>query len=317
MFWHRKQQHHSLTSKLAGAALLSLLASFVEPAQAAIIRVVTEPISARDFALSYSGLSESDLFGLALGTGADQSASAEDTTTALLVQKTQTSQTGDRPRGPLSIESLINSLRQLRLDSGSEEEKNTPPVPIFEQVDMANIYEGVYIFTPKNPPKDEAPEESADTENQPPDEPATIPPGPFTGLYLPQPVAVRGRALSGGGLPSVNPLNQQPGYALPSIQVQGAGNTLPLANQIQQQVQKNYQQLQQQQTQLQQQIQRQQQEQQRQEERLRQEEQKRLAETERKLMQQYQQQQQRLQQELVQQQQRLQQELARQQQQRF
>jgi hypothetical protein len=301
MFWRRKQQHHSVTLKLAGVALLSLLTSFVEPTQAAILRVVTEPIKSRDFALSYSGLSESDLFSPALEKGADQSAT-QDTTTALLVQKTQASQTGDRSRGSLSIESLINSLRQLRLDSGSKEEKNTPPVPIFEQVDMANIYEGVYIFTPKNPPDDKAPEESADTENQPPDEPATTPSGPFTGLYLPQPVAVRGQAISGGGFPSVNQIKQQPGYALPSVQVQEAGNTLALANQIQQQVQRNYQQLQQQQTQLQQQIQRQQQEQQRQEEKLRQAEQKRLAETERKLMQQYQQQQQRLQQQLVQQQ---------------
>lgn len=183
MFWNRKQHKDSVTSKLTLTAFLSILVCFPQPTTAAILRVVTEPISASDPGFGYGGFKEADLFALALGTSTAKLAGGG---TVVLAGKPSASSSGDRAQDSLSLESLINSLSQLRLSGSRKQEDGTPPVPILNQVDMANIYEGVYIFTPKSRPKTDSPAKSANTENQSPTRPANSPYGLPSVVYLPQ-----------------------------------------------------------------------------------------------------------------------------------
>ena len=366
MLCTKKQQKQLGTLKLA---ILSLLACFPEPTMAAILRVVTEPINTSNLEVGYGGFNQADLFSSMPRKGGAKPAGGSK---VLLAGKPSN-------QDPLSFQSLLNSLSQLRLNSSSNK-KGAPPVPVLNQTDLANIYEGVYFITIKNRPQTDSSNQSRNTNNQPYTTPANIAPSLGPVVYLPQvagpPPAVSlpgsvglkstSPLASGGlsGLGSLSDLKQQlsaspingsgklndffakldqfgglrikdnlrlqpktaiatslklqPGYDLPSnLPRKGAGQSLAIANQIQQEADRNSQQLRQQQAELQRQTQRQIQEQQKENEKLRREQQRQLEQQQRQIMQQYQQQQQEVQKQLQQQlaeQQKLQQQLAQQQQ---
>jgi hypothetical protein len=162
MFWRPKQQLHPVTLKLSVAALFSFFAAVPEPTAAAILGVVTDHANVSDVGVGYGGLSEADGLSLVLGAGAGESARA---TPVLFAWESQASPSV-RSQLPLSLQSLLQSLSQLRLDGSGQQNGGTPQVPLLEQVGYANIYEGVYIFTPKTSPKTDSRAESDDNRNK-------------------------------------------------------------------------------------------------------------------------------------------------------